>query len=73
IKYCYVGNVYDDEGQTTYCPACERRLIRRSWHDILEYNLNGDRCPCGEPIPGRFLPIRTSSDARRLRSGVAIH
>jgi len=43
IKYCYVGNVYDDEGQTTYCPACQRRLIRRSWHDILEYNLNGDR------------------------------
>ena len=21
IKYCYVGNVFDDEGQTTYCPC----------------------------------------------------
>ena len=54
IKFCYVGNVYDDEGQTTYCPACQRPLIRRSWHDILENRLNGERCPCGEVIPGRF-------------------
>src|SRR5688572_21790598 len=39
IKYCYVGNVFDDEGQTTCCPACGTALIRRSWHDILEYKL----------------------------------
>jgi len=56
IKYCYVGNVFDDEGQTTYCPACGAAVIRRSWHDILEYRLIGNRCPCGEPIPGRFQP-----------------
>ena len=54
IKYCYVGNVFDDEGQTTYCPGCGAALIRRSWHDILEYRLIGDRCPCGEKIPGYF-------------------
>jgi len=56
IKYCYVGNVFDDEGQTTYCPACGAAVIQRSWHDILEYRLIGNRCPCGEPIPGRFQP-----------------
>ena len=22
IKYCYVGNIYNAEGQTTYCPNC---------------------------------------------------
>jgi pyruvate formate lyase activating enzyme len=54
IKYCYVGNIYDDEGQTTYCPNCGIALIHRSWHDILEYNLMGDRCSCGQAIPGRF-------------------
>jgi pyruvate formate lyase activating enzyme len=54
IKYCYVGNILDDEGQTTYCPSCHRALIRRSWHDILEYNLIGDRCSCGQKIPGHF-------------------
>jgi len=54
IKYCYLGNVFDDEGQTTTCPSCHRVLIRRSWHDILEYKLEGNRCSCGEEIPGRF-------------------
>jgi pyruvate formate lyase activating enzyme len=56
IKYCYVGNVFDNEGQTTYCPACGAAVIRRSWHDILEYRLIGNRCSCGEPISGRFQP-----------------
>jgi pyruvate formate lyase activating enzyme len=54
IKYCYVGNVFDDEGQTTYCPSCRRALIRRSWHDILEYNLSDGCCSCGQKIPGYF-------------------
>jgi pyruvate formate lyase activating enzyme len=72
IKYCYVGNVYDDEGQTTYCPACHRPLICRSWHDILEYHLDGDRCPCGEPVPGRFALKRPSSAGRRGRLSAAV-
>ena len=54
VKYCYVGNIFDDEGQTTYCPSCQRALIRRSWHDLLEYNLSDGRCSCGEKIPGYF-------------------
>jgi len=42
------------KGKRPYCPNCHRALIRRSWHDILENNLDGDRCPCGELIPGHF-------------------
>ncbi len=63
IKYCYVGNIFDNEGQTTYCPACRRVLIRRSWHDVLEYHLEGNRCLCGEEVPGYFpstWPRRTN-------------
>jgi pyruvate formate lyase activating enzyme len=67
IKFCYVGNVHDSEGQTTYCPACKRALIRRSWHEILEYRLDGNRCSCGEVIPGRFAAGRTF--AGELRRG----
>lgn len=55
IKFCYVGNIIDDDGQTTYCPRCGRALIRRSWHDILEYRLQVNSCLCGETIPGRFV------------------
>lgn len=54
VKFCYVGNVHDGEGQTTACPACQRVLIRRSWHEVLENHLVGNRCPCGASIPGRF-------------------
>jgi pyruvate formate lyase activating enzyme len=64
IKYCYVGNVFDDDGQTTYCPACGRTLIRRSWHDILEYRLEGNACVCGQTIPGHF-PAKTSAPKPR--------
>lgn len=68
IKYCYVGNVFDEEGQTTYCPSCGRVLIRRSWHDLLEYKLIDDRCPCGQRIPGHFLPCEKGVRRARSRS-----
>lgn len=67
IKYCYVGNVFDDEGQTTRCPACGTALIRRSWHDILEYSLDGNRCPCGNTIPGCFPASRSLFKSGRSR------
>ena len=73
IKYCYVGNVFDDDGQTTYCPACRRALIRRRWHDILEYKLSGDRCSCGQKIPGHFTRDQPSSTGRRSRRPAIIH
>jgi pyruvate formate lyase activating enzyme len=72
IKYCYVGNVFDDEGQRTHCPACGRVLIRRSWHDLLEYHLIGDHCPCGQRIPGYF-PMQGKTSRRSGRSILQLH
>lgn len=55
LKYCYIGNVRSPEGQTTYCPNCGKKLIIRSWHSILENNLQNSSCRfCGESIPGVF-------------------
>jgi pyruvate formate lyase activating enzyme len=65
IKFCYVGNIHDREGQTTYCPACKQALIRRSWHEILEYRLDDGRCACGAAIPGYFATGPTSAGMRR--------
>jgi pyruvate formate lyase activating enzyme len=70
VKFCYTGNVIDDEGQTTYCPRCGRVLIRRSWHDILEYRLQGNSCSCGEIIPGIFASSSGRSNSGRWRSAV---
>jgi pyruvate formate lyase activating enzyme len=72
LKYCYVGNVFDDKGQTTYCPSCGTAVIRRSWHDILEYRLRGDCCPCGAKIPGHFEPGVTGWRAGQNRSRVPV-
>jgi pyruvate formate lyase activating enzyme len=55
IKYCYTGNVYNKEGQTTYCPGCKTRLIERDWHSVIKYNMTGDKCPvCSTKIEGYF-------------------
>jgi pyruvate formate lyase activating enzyme len=55
IRYCYVGNVHDRDGQTTFCSSCASPLIRRDWHAIVDYRLDGNRCPrCATEIPGVF-------------------
>ncbi|MEA2627425.1 MAG: pyruvate formate lyase activating enzyme [Candidatus Binatota bacterium] len=55
LRYVYVGNVHDRAGQTTFCPACGAVLIRRDWHAIATYRLDGGRCgACGQSIPGVF-------------------
>ena len=55
INFCYVGNIYNREGQTTYCPNCKAKLIERDWHSVLKNNLLGSICPkCFTEIPGVF-------------------
>ncbi len=55
IKYCYVGNVHDNEGETTYCPNCGKPLIKRDWHSVYENNLVDGKCPdCATTIAGVF-------------------
>ncbi len=55
IKYCYVGNVHDTEGQTTFCPSCGEPLIKRNWHSVYENKIVDGKCPvCGEKIAGIF-------------------
>jgi pyruvate formate lyase activating enzyme len=55
IKFCYVGNVHNTEGQTTYCPSCKEKLIKRDWHSVISNKLvNGTCKSCGEKIAGVF-------------------
>ena len=65
IRYCYVGNVHDAEGQTTFCASCGAVLIARDWHAVRLYRLDGNRCvECGAVLPGRFHPGRHDGDER---------
>jgi pyruvate formate lyase activating enzyme len=52
LNYVYEGNIFSD-GSSTRCPSCDKLLIRRSWHKVLENNLKNGACPkCGVAIPG---------------------
>jgi pyruvate formate lyase activating enzyme len=51
LRYVYVGNVWGDENEHTYCPECHSVVIRRLGYQIRSF-LEGDRCPrCGAQIP----------------------
>lgn len=53
VKYPYIGNVPGHKYENTYCPNCNRILIRRFGLFRVEVKLRADgRCPgCGELIP----------------------
>ena len=51
VKYVYVGNVFDDDGLTTFCPECHKPLIERSRHSVLNVDIDDRHCSCGEEIP----------------------
>ena len=55
VKFCYVGNVHDPEGQITYCPNCNTPLIKRDWHDVFMNKIMDGKCyKCKTTIPGIF-------------------
>lgn len=55
LHYVYTGNVYDAEGQTTYCPNCRQELISRNWHSVNKNLLVAGKCPnCQTKIAGRW-------------------
>jgi len=55
LKFVYLGNVFDPGNQSTFCPNCNKELIRRDWHSVRFNLIRNGKCPnCGTVIPGRF-------------------
>jgi pyruvate formate lyase activating enzyme len=56
LRYVYVGNVHDEEADSTYCHGCGARTIGRDWYEITAWNLTGDgRCrSCDTRCAGVF-------------------
>ncbi len=53
MKYVYLGNVSEVEGDNTYCPKCNTLLIHRRGFTVLANQLvDGHCCHCGEKIAG---------------------
>ena len=59
LRYVYAGNLPGNVGEfeSTHCPACNSRLVKRSGYTIREYKITGDGlCPkCGKKIAGLWL------------------
>ncbi|MGB9857093.1 MAG: AmmeMemoRadiSam system radical SAM enzyme [Dictyoglomaceae bacterium] len=53
LNFVYLGNVWDLETSTTFCPNCKRELIVREGYSIKKNLLShSNLCPfCGEKIP----------------------
>lgn len=68
LRFVYVGNVHDVDGDTTRCPGCRATLVVRDWYRILDYRLTADgRCPdCGYALPGRFAEAADDFGPRRI-------
>lgn len=53
VRYVYVGNVPDHEGNNTYCHNCGKLLVERKGYYIPTYNIENSTCRfCGTHIPG---------------------
>ncbi|MDG6777956.1 AmmeMemoRadiSam system radical SAM enzyme [Thiomicrorhabdus sp. zzn3] len=67
LKYVFTGNVVDPEGQATYCPCCQRKLIGRRHYEISEWHLHQGHCEhCGCKIDGIFADRPGTWGNRRL-------
>ncbi|MCX7703302.1 MAG: AmmeMemoRadiSam system radical SAM enzyme [Planctomycetota bacterium] len=53
IKFVYIDNLAPHPANDTYCPKCNKPLIKRVGLRILENSLKEGKCSqCGESIPG---------------------
>ncbi|MCS6798658.1 MAG: AmmeMemoRadiSam system radical SAM enzyme [Myxococcota bacterium] len=69
LHHVYTGNVFDPEGQSTYCAGCGALLVARDGYRIERWRLDAlGRCPdCGRALAGRFEPKPGDWGPRRLR------
>lgn len=55
LQYVFVGNIPDENGENTYCPACNKVVIERAGFQIISNNLENGACRfCQTSIAGIF-------------------
>ena len=55
MKYVYLGNVAEVDGENTYCPSCKRLIIDRRGYDLVDMHIIRGKCEyCGYSIAGIF-------------------
>jgi pyruvate formate lyase activating enzyme len=56
LYHVYTGNVWDLDGQSTYCPSCHNLIVERNWYHLGRWDLDAHGCckHCGARISGYF-------------------
>jgi len=74
LNYVYTGNVHDEAGGSTVCPACGEAVIVRDWYEIRAYHLTDEgACAfCGHPLAGRYGKFGKPFGARRIPVRLAL-
>ena len=67
IDYVYTGNIVFPEGDSTYCPNCQRCVIERDRYQIGKWSLCSEgKCDyCGTKIAGVFADVPGDWGAKR--------
>jgi pyruvate formate lyase activating enzyme len=53
LRYVYCGNIPGEEGEDTFCPHCERKMIERVGFRVLKNDVVNGKCPhCHTKIDG---------------------
>jgi len=68
VRYAYIGNVHDKQGDSTYCHGCGKMLIGRDWYVLSDWHLTTDgHCEyCGTQCAGLFQGKAGDWGAKRL-------
>ncbi len=72
LRYAYTGNVHDFDGHSTYCHACNHRLIGRDWYELSDWNIrfdgnySGNCSNCGSRVAGVFEETRGDWGRKRV-------
>ena len=56
VRYAYVGNVHNRDGDSTWCHQCGKLLIERDWYELGQWHLTaeGNCSSCGTKVAGVF-------------------
>jgi len=70
LRYVYVGNLIDEDGEDTDCHACGASLVRRRRLRMEACRIRASACPdCGETIPGVWSASRLGRPSRDASIG----
>ena len=55
LEYVYVGNLWGNDYESTYCPSCGAKVIERRGFEVVRISMKGGSCSaCGYKIAGVF-------------------